>query len=483
MRIAFGGIHTECSTYNPVLATADQFDVLDTPGMATTPYFSFLGDYPAEFIPTIHARAVPGGPVARTAYEGFKAEFLARLTAALPLDGLYLAMHGAMFVEGMEDAEADWIGAARDIVGPDVPIAASYDLHGNLSQSIIDKIDIYSTYRTAPHIDVEQTQRRAVSMLVETLDTGVAPLLCWVPVPVLLPGERTSTLDEPARSFYAAIPAMEASDSIWDASFNVGYVWADEPRATAAAIVTGTDRDAMSRAATELAGRYWNLRGQFEFGCETGPVADLVPRAIESGTRPVVLADSGDNPTGGGVGDRADLLEALIAHGARDTIVAGIADAPAVGKCFEAGEGASLELTVGASLDAEGSDPLRTTAEIVRLAKGDGPGRRQAVVRIGGPDGIDLVLAERRRPYHDLEDFSTLGLDPREAAIVVVKSGYLSPDLAAIANPNLMALSEGVVNQDIERLERRRMSRPTWPFYTDAGFTPEVRWSARSVGR
>ncbi len=480
MRIAFGGLHTECSTYNPVLASADQFTVLRGNTMLKHPYFACLHDYPATFLPTLHARAVPGGPMTRAAYDSFKAEFLDRLSAAMPINGLYLAMHGAVFVDGMFDAEGDWISAARDLVGPDVPIAVSYDLHGNLSQTIIDQIDIYSTYRTAPHIDVEETQHRTLKMLMRCLQTGNRPALCWAPVPVLWPGERTSTVDEPARSLYASLPRREAPDGIWDASFNIGYVWADEPRATAAAVFTGTDRDAIANAASALAQEYWDLRAQFTFGSETGSLPDMVARALASRTHPVILADSGDNPTGGGVGDRADMLAALVAASARNTIVAGITDAPATARCFEAGEGETLDFSIGATLDTAESQPVQCTGEVLRLYPGDTPARHQAIVQIGGADGITLALAAYRRPYHDFTDFEALGLAPRAAGIVAVKSGYLSPDLASIANPNLMALSPGVVDQDVAHLPRPNKARPTYPFDTDFDFTPEVRWSARS---
>lgn len=193
-----------------------------------------------------------------------------------------------------------------------LPISVSYDLHGNVSQRIIDAIDMFSTYRTAPHIDVEETMRRSVAMLVKHLQTGVKPTLLWVPVPVVLPGERTSTEDEPAKSLYARLPEMDEVDGVWDSSLMVGYVWADEPRATAAVIMTGTDRTGLEQQATQLAQAYWDAREDFVFGCETDTVEACVKKAIASETRPVVLADSGDNPTGGGVGDRADVLQELI---------------------------------------------------------------------------------------------------------------------------------------------------------------------------
>ncbi|ODT69947.1 MAG: microcystin degradation protein MlrC [Pelagibacterium sp. SCN 63-23] len=476
MRIAVAGLHTECSTYNPVLAREADFRVLRGPSMLKDQYFDFLTHFPAEFITILHARAIAGGPMDHGLYQRWKAEILDGLKAAMPLDGVYLAMHGAMFVDTMFDAEGDFIAAVRSVVGPDVLIAASYDLHGNVSQTIIDNLDIFSTYRTAPHIDVPDTMRRAVTMLVRALGTGTRPKLAWAPVPVLLPGERTSTQDEPARSFYTKLHEVEEPTGIWDASFQVGYVWADEPRATACAIVTGTDRDAMEQAARHLAQNYWDIREQFVFGMETGSIAECVDRAIASATRPVVLAESGDNPTGGGVGDRAEVLAELIARNAHGAIFAGIADEGATNAAYAAGIGARAKLHIGASLDPA-SVPVDVDAEVVFLLDTAEPRLREAVVRIGG---IDLVLTARRRPFHNIADFTRLGLDPLGARIIAVKSGYLSPELGPIANPGIMALSSGVVDQFVERTARQHTPMPSYPFDKGFTFTPQVKWSVRA---
>ncbi|MBW9064909.1 M81 family metallopeptidase [Rhizobium herbae] len=475
MRIAVGGIHTECSTYSPVLMTLEDFRVLRDADLLGADYFSFLQGDGIEHVPLLHARAVPGGPVSRDAYEILKSEFLARLQAALPIDGLYLAMHGAINVEGMDDAEGDWISAARAVVGPDCPVAASYDLHGNVSEGIIDQLDIFAAYRTAPHIDVRETMVRAWSMLVGTLRTGRRPGVAWAKVPVLLPGECTSTEDEPAKSIYRELPGFDARPGILDANLMIGYVWADEPRATGCAIVTGVDKAGALKAAEEIALRYWNARHSFGFGQQTGPLAEMLQIAAAANTKPVILADSADNPTGGGVGDRADVLRALLARNWQGALIAGITDRPAVEACFAAGEGAPLALRIGGSLDPA-SVPADVTATVLRLDDPGAPAERQAVVRVGG---IEVVLAARRRPYHNIADFRRLGLDPNTARLLVVKSGYLSPELAPIANPNLMALTDGVVNQDIANLASNRRTRPVFPFDRDFEFTPQARLSAR----
>ncbi|OOG70209.1 microcystin degradation protein MlrC [Sinorhizobium sp. A49] len=477
MRIAVGGIHTECSTYSPVLMTTEDFRVLRGAELFQADYFDFLNTEGISHLPLLHARAVPGGPVSQPVYDAFKAEFLERLQQALPIDGLYLAMHGAIKVDGMVDAEGDWISAARAVVGPDCPIATSYDLHGNVSQRIIDQIDIFAGYRTAPHIDTRETMIRAWTMLISALRSGIRPGVAWAKIPVLLPGECTSTEDEPAKSLYLRLPDIDGRPGVLDANLMVGYVWADEPRATACAVVTATDRAAAKQAAADIAAGYWSERHNFRFGPVTGLLDAMLDIAESATTTPVILADSGDNPTGGGVGDRADVLKALLARGWRGALIAGIADRPAVDACFAAGAGETLMLKIGGSLDPT-SPAAEMLVDVVRL---DDPGpekERQAVVRTGA---IDVVLSARRRPYHNIEDFRRLGLDPKAVRLLVVKSGYLSPELAPIANPNLMALTDGVVNQDIANLASLHRSRPAFPFDPEFDFAPEAILSARWV--
>jgi microcystin degradation protein MlrC len=484
-RIAVGGIHTECSTYSPVLMHAQDFRVLRGADLARAEYFAFLPQPDVTVLPLLHARAVPGGPVARATYDAFKAEFLDRLRQSLPLDGVYLAMHGAMKVEGMFDAEGDWIAAVRAVVGPDLPIAVSYDLHGNLSQRIIDQIDIFAAYRTAPHIDVPETMTAAWRMLLRCLRQALRPAVCWAPIPLLLPGERSSTEDEPAKSLYAALPAHDSRPGIWRADLMIGYVWADEPRATAAAVVTGTDPDQCRAVAAEIARDVWQARDAFRFGPVTGPLDQMLDIAEACSSRPVILADSGDNPTGGGVGDRADVLAALLARGYQGAILAGITDRRAVEACFAAGPGAKLRLRIGADLDPAGIS-VEIEAEVIRLEGSDQPhsseaANRQAVIRTAEPGAeLTVVLAAKRRPYHNLADFTTLGLDPLNARMLVVKSGYLSPELAPVANPNLMALTDGVVNQDIAHLANRHRPAGTAPFDPPTDYNPRPRPSARA---
>ena len=468
MRIAIGGIQTECSTYSRIRTHAEDFRVLRGAQIPKDGYFEFTREFAVDFAPVFFARAVPGGPIDGEAYRQFKAEFVERLAAAGRVDGLYLAMHGAMFVEGMEDAEGDWIEAARATVGRDCLISASYDLHGNLSRRVIDRLDMLTAYRTAPHIDVEATMRKALTMLVDCLAGQTRPAMAWLPIPVLMPGERSSTEDEPAKSLYGELPRGDAREGVLDASLLVGYVWADEPRATASAVVTGFDKGVLEEEALRLGRAYWDAREQFSFGVKVGTLRECIDWAQAANTQPVILADSGDNPTGGGVGDRAEVLDLLLAAQFEGALIAGIADPPATLACFAAGVGQTISLSIGAALDPLGSVPVRCRAKVVRVVE------EEAVVEI---EGITLVLTARRRPFHELRDFERLGLDPQAVKLLVVKSGYLSPELAPLANPNLMALSEGAINQDIEGLPKNRRRPPTYPFDRTFTWQPRVYFS------
>src|SRR5436305_4793497 len=187
-RIAFGGIGIESSTYSRIRARMEDFTILRGNQAIENQRFQFLKRYSAPFLPTLVATAVPGGPVASETYAKIKAEFLERLTALLPLDGLYLPMHGAMFVEGMQDADGDWIESTRRVVGKDCLMTASLDLHGSLSRRIIDSLDMLSAFRTAPHINREQTAQRACDMLIRCLNHKIRPTMVWAPIPVLMPG-------------------------------------------------------------------------------------------------------------------------------------------------------------------------------------------------------------------------------------------------------------------------------------------------------
>ncbi|WP_327654602.1 M81 family metallopeptidase [Streptomyces sp. NBC_00483] len=499
LRIGIGGIGIESSTFCPHRSTTDDFrqtrgqDLLDR--YTWTQADSDLAEL-VEWVPLLHATSLPGGPVEAESYLILKNELVTRIREAGPLDGLVYDIHGAMSVIGLTDAEGDLTEAVRAALDhngtPDDPargrpmISTGMDLHGNVSRRFAEPIDLLTAHRLAPHEDAWDTRERAARNLVHCLREGTRPHRAWVQVPVLLPGEKTSTRLEPAKSLYASLADIEQKDGILDAAMWVGYAWADEPRCKAAIVVTGEDAELASQEAELLARRYWDARKDFLFVGPTGGAEECIEKAVASDKRPFLISDSGDNPTAGGAGDLAYMLGKLLENDAIRTgkvtaVHPGITDPVAVAACFEAGVGAEVTLSVGGKVDANHGGPYEFTGTVEALQRAaDQKDRAEggaydrgvdmAAVRVGG---LTVILVGRRKPFHTLADFTGpaeggLGIDPRTYDVVVVKIGYLEPELHDMAADWLLALTPGGVDQDLLRLGHHRVERPLYPFDEDA---------------
>jgi microcystin degradation protein MlrC len=220
------------------------------------------------------------------------------------------------------------------------------------------------------------------------------------------------------------------------------------------------------------------VRDEFAFVGPTGTADEAIDAALASPRRPFVISDSGDNPTAGGAGDVPHMLERLLARdeftgGGRSVIVAGLLDPAAVADCAAAGVGAGVDVTVGGRLDPGHGRPVPLRARVQALVD-DPAGGLVAVLAVGG---LRLVLTSRRRPYHLIADLTRLGLDPYDADVVVVKIGYLEPELQRLAQGWMIALTPGGVDQDLVRLGHRRLTRPLFPFdpaMPDPDLTPRL---------
>ncbi|MCY3917188.1 MAG: M81 family metallopeptidase [Chloroflexi bacterium] len=466
-RMAAAGIAIECATFSPLPAELSDFDILR--GDALLSRYPFAATHPdIDFAPIMQAHAVPGGVLRRSVYDALKAEILAELRAGGPWDGVYLDMHGAMSVDGLEDAEADFIGAVRDLVGPAPLISASYDLHGNLSAAIMNQLDLITAYRTAPHEDALATRARALDLLIHCLRAGIRPEKAFIPIPLLLSGERAMTIVEPGRSVYAKIEDLTDGEAVLDASLLVGFTWADQARSQASAVALGMDTAATWAAARVLAAAYWEARHQFGFCVPTGNTDECIKMALASTASTVFLSDSGDNVTGGAAGDVPYVLERLLAHRVPKTLYAGLTDTAAVDTCFAAGTGARLSLSLGGKLDPVHGRPLSVYGAVMQLHESKASGR-QVIFRV---DRVDVILNERRLAFTTLAQFSDLGIDPLSYRIVCLKLGYLFPDFQRIAPEAIMALSPGAINAQPETLPFHKIQRPMFPFDRDFNWSP-----------
>jgi microcystin degradation protein MlrC len=473
IRIAIGGIKHETNTFSPVWTGYQDFRFvrgvailaggLEQPGPGEG----------VELLPTFVASARPSGLVRRAAYAQIKEELLRELQATLPVDGVYLDLHGAMEVEGIGDGESDLIQAVRALVGQDVLISVSLDLHGNISPILVAQSDILTAFRTAPHRDYPETCRRALRLLVRALRARMQPLPVLVKPPLLLAGESAMTEVEPARSLYARLAEIAQVPGILDASLLIGCAWTDSPyTSTSAIVVAERDRMLAQRQATRLAREVWSRRHDFGFGVEVASVDEAIRRAMAAPERPVFLSDSGDNVTAGGAGDVPLLAGRLLALGARDALVAGLTDPQAVRQCAAAGEGAEVDLAIGGKLDRVNGQPLAVTGRVQCLSaapQDPGKGPTMATVRVGG---VSVILAVDRRPFTDRESMIVAGVDPMRQKIVVVKLGYLFPDLHDHAPRAIMALSPGATDLRLEELPYQRLPRPIFPLDPDFAWQP-----------
>ena len=478
MLLAVAGIHIESSTFSPLLATVADFTARR--GREMMDRYPFL-DGPAfasvDPVPLAHFRALPGGRVRSDCYAAMRDEIVARLREAGPVDALFLDVHGAMAVEGLDDAEADLLDALRAALPPGCPVTCAQDLHGNVTDRLVAGVDAITAYRTAPHVDWLETRERAVGLLVRRERERAHLWRARVGIPVLVSGEMSSTEAEPARSLYATLAGESARPGVWDASLWVGYAWADQARSMASAVATGPDRAAVAACAERIARRYWEARHQFRFIAPAGTLEECVRRGLALGGRAIFLSDAGDNPTAGAAGDVTDTLARLlgiaeIRAGAASALYASIPDAAAVRACAGAGVGRAVSLSLGGKLDPVHGRPLEVEGVVERIAGGDTVAGTQAVLRCGG---AHLIVTERRKPFHRRDDFLALGLDPLAHTFTVVKIGYLEPELKAMARHHFLVLSPGAVNPSLTALAYRNRPRPCFPWEDGFEWEPKAR--------
>lgn len=474
-RIAIAGLGIESSTFSPALTREEAFHAKYGPAVFTS-YPFFAVDSPlrqqALWVPALVGKSLPGGAVTREAYESLVNKTLDSLKKNGPYDGLFFDIHGAMSVVGLEDPEGDFIARIREVIGTKTLISTSMDLHGNVSWRLAQHTDLITCYRMAPHEDAMETKRRAVQNLIDRIENGKGKpaYKAWIPIPVLLPGEKTSTRIEPAKTVYKAVAPAAAQAGVIDAAMWVGYAWADEPRNHAVVMVTGDDKAVVTRTAEQLARSFWEARLGYSFVAPTGNLKECLDKALASTKHPFFISDSGDNPTAGGAGDVTWTLTEILARpefrsaNGPSLIYASIPGPELVQKAIAAGVGNHVEGLAGAKVDARYAPPVKLSGTVESIVHGDRDAEVEVVVRVGS---VHVIVTQKRKPYHKEKDFTRLGLNPRQSAIVVVKIGYLEPELYAMRADWLLALTPGGVDQNLERLPYKRIKRPMFPLDKD----------------
>ncbi|MGC9349139.1 MAG: M81 family metallopeptidase [Anaerolineae bacterium] len=490
-RIAVGGILHETHTFAPSrtdLAAFEQqalhegADLLQRMGSTATAMGGILAGldrHDHQPVPLLYATAVPAGLVTAEAYEALTGAFLERLEDALPVDGVALALHGAMVAEGCDDCEGDILRRIRALVGPNCPIVSTLDMHGNLSPTMVENASVLVAYDQNPHLDTRERGIEAAQIVHRLIEEKLQPAASLAKPPLLLNALVTWTERPPLHPVHERARAMDRDTRVLNVSVLGGYAYADTPFSGVSLLVTTVGDQPLAKSlAAELADVVW---AHHEAANNKGlPVRKAVRRAVSAPQGPVVLADVGDNVGGGTPGDGTTLLAALLEAGAHDAVVT-LADPEAVEQAIAAGEHGAVEMSVGGKSDDWHGDPVHIRGVVERLTDGrytiEGPdhfatlyGRevhmgRCAVVRTGG---VRILLTERKTPPGNLAQLRSQGIVPEAQSTIVVKSAVaFRGAYAPIASKMIEVNTPGLCTGDLSRFTYRKLRRPIYPLDRD----------------
>ncbi len=482
MRIAVGGFQHETNTFAPERADFARFERQDGwPGLSRgaalfagvkgvhIPIAGAIEGLRAaghEPVPLLWCSATPCAHVTKDAFERIAAMIVDDLRAAMPVDGLFLDLHGAMVCEHLQDGEGELLRRVRDAVGPGLPVAVSLDLHANVTQEMVALADLIEIYRTYPHVDMADTGERTAHGLVDLVASGDRPAKAFRKTDFCIPLNWGCTLHEPAESLYGLVPGMVSSEVPW-VSLAAGFHLSDIAEMGPAVLAYGHSQTGADAAAGALLQALNDRRSAFN-GQVYHPV-DAVDRAKDLASRsarPVVLADTQDNPGGGGSGDTTGLLRALIERGAKGAVLGLMNDPAAARACHDAGLGKRISLRLGGRL-FPGDSPLDVWAVVLNLADGrfTGTGPMWGGARMNlGPmalievEGVRVVLASKPMQAGDQAMFRHLGIEPADMPIVALKSSvHFRADFQPIAEQILVVAAPGPVYADPATLSYRNL--------------------------
>ncbi|HYC06116.1 MAG TPA: M81 family metallopeptidase [Azospirillaceae bacterium] len=443
-RIAVAGFLHETNTFVPTPTGWPEFDdprlggyrvgarILD---LAAGPFA--IGGFADELrtlghdiVPLAYAEAEPGGIVTAEAFERVCGDICRMLRKAAPVDGVLLDLHGALVTPGHEDGDAEIARRVRAVVGKNIPVVAALDSHGNIQAETLAPLDAAVGYRTYPHVDMNETGRRAVRLMDRLLRTAKRPHRVLVRPDFLLPTDRQTTLADPMRGLYGLLEALEAEDTaIWTASLMLGFHLSDVPFAGPSVFAFADTAAAAEQLAHRLVEAMAAREREFVSDLMAPDAAARIARDWR-GEKPLLLADVQDNAGGGASSDTVEVLEALARHRVQGVILGLLHDPAAVAAAHAAGVGAAVDLEVGGK-GVPGQRPFTAGFQVEHLSREPyrltGPVAGGSVMDLGPTamvrlDGIRVVLTSGRTQCLDQAFFRHHGIEPARQRVIVVKS-------------------------------------------------------------
>jgi microcystin degradation protein MlrC len=481
-RIAVGGFLHETNTFAPTKATYADFvhgggwpamahgaDVLKTMRNINVGLAGFIEDAEArgwELIPTISCGASPSAHVTKDAYERIVTEMIDGIARAGKLDAVYLDLHGAMVTEHFDDGEGEILARVRKVIGPDLPLEVSLDLHANVTPEMVAHADALIAYRTYPHVDMADTGRASANHLALLLE-GNRYAKAFRQLPFLIPISWQCTNDEPCKSIYQKLAALE-SDDVPTLSFAPGFPAADFPGCGPTVFVYGRTQADADAAADTIAALVTGHEDDFD-GRIYSP-DDGIRHAMElakQASKPVVIADTQDNPGAGGDSDTTGMLRALVRNNPSKAAIGVIYDPASAKAAHQAGEGATVTLQLGGKSGIPGDAPYEEKFVVEKLSDGKfvapGPyygGRDMdmgpsACLRIGD---VRVVVSSHKAQLADQAMYRYVGIEPTAQSILVNKSSvHFRADFEPIAETLLICAAPGAMPADTAALPWTRL--------------------------
>jgi len=488
-----GSFVHESNTFKQGETTLQDFrdEVLDL-GQAAVDRFGNVNDELAGFLDagreagwrvshSVSAHANPGARVAREAYEHIAGIICdAARDHRATLDGILLSLHGSMVPTFCEDGEGELLHRLREIVGPDLPIAVTLDLHAMVTPAMVRQAQIFVSYKTYPHIDMRETGRHAGRLLDAAMRGAIRPVTLRVHVPMLDEANAGRTDVPETAALYADARASEAEHGILAVSVNAGFSEADITEMGPTVLVTH-DAGAAARAreiAEGLAGRIWANRGQVANRFLTPAEAAAEAPAFDAARGPLVIADYADNPGAGAYGDATALLDELLKAGATGGGFAPMIDPGAAAELHRHRVGETVTLDLGGKCDpAFGGGPLRLTGEVIHLSDGtytgDGP-ILGGITHSFGPTavfrvkGIDILVVTLNEQMLDLQQVRAFGIEPKRLRFLVVKSmQHFRAAFEPVAGKVIVCDSGALATPQAHLRPYSRVRRPVWPLDRD----------------
>jgi microcystin degradation protein MlrC len=440
-----------------------------------------------EVVPTYSAFFITsGGTLAQDAWRRIADEFLASIRTAPPVDGVYFCMHGAMASEQELDPEGYLLAETRKILGEQIPIVVSLDLHGILTERMIEQSDAIVAYHTYPHVDFFETGQRAARLLLRITSGEVKPVTARVTIPALVRGDELITATGLFGHSMRMAQEAERGPGGLSAGLFIGNPFTDVPALqTYSFVVTDNDPALAQGEAMRIAEDFWANHEKMQVPLVS--LDEMARRAAETTSGTLGLVDAADATSSGASGDSNAILRKLMATGYRGRVLLPIVDAPAVQKAFVAGVGATISTTVGGTLDPKRFEPLPIQARVRLLADGRFRSESFGEEWFSGPtavleaDNFTLVAGSRAVSLYDRSFFYAHGQDPRRFDAVVIKSPHCQHHMFADWCVRMVNVdAPGSSSANLPYLGHTRCPRPIFPLDAEVPFAPKAKLFQRA---